>query len=246
MAPWNNIHVRRAVAYAIDRPSEIKASGDASTPAYTILAPLELRTLGSRSQVDAMINALPNYPYNLAKARAELAQSPYPHGFTTTTYTLEFGVYTPETEVVAAQLAKIGIKVNVKELTFNGWIARYSGPKTTGLWIVTNMTGLGPDPNSDAVFMLAGRNATATGGANLADFSSPAVDQLIAEADSIQSKSRRLALYGQMLKIEANDVPYVMFYTHASDLALSAKFKWPGFNEYFYSSPWALNIRPAS
>ena len=53
----------------------------------------------------------------------------------------------------------------------------------------------------------------------------------------------RLALYGQILKIVANDVPYVIFYTHASDLALAPKFKWPGFNQYFYTAPWALNIR---
>jgi peptide/nickel transport system substrate-binding protein len=241
--PWNNIHVRRAVAYAIDRSAEIKASGDPSTPATTVFAPSELETLGSQSQVDALINSLPSYPYNLAKARAELAQSPWPHGFTATTYTLQFGVYTPETEVVAAQLAKIGIILDVKELTFNGWIAKWAGPKTIGFWVVTNLTGLGPDPNSDAVWMLAGKNAEATGGANLAAYSSPAVDKLITEADSIQNKAERLAMYGQILKIVASDVPYVILYTHASDLALSPNFKWPGFNQYFYTSPWALDIR---
>jgi peptide/nickel transport system substrate-binding protein len=245
--PWNNIHVRRAVAYAIDRPAEIKASGDVSTPDYTVMAPVELRTLGSQEQVNTLINALPNYPYNQAKAKAELAQSPYPHGLTATTYTLQFGVYTPETEVVAAQLAKIGIILNVKELTFNGWIAKWAGPKTIGFWVVTNLTGgNGPDPNGDATWMLAGKYAEATGGANLADYNSPEVDKLMSEADSVQNKAERLALYGQILKIVANDVPYVMLYTHSSDLALSPKFTWPGFNQYFYSSPWALSIRPAN
>jgi peptide/nickel transport system substrate-binding protein len=241
--PWNNIHVRRAVAYAIDRPAEVEASGDPSTPAYTVMAPSELETLGSQAQVSALINSLPNYPYSLSRARAELAESPYPHGFTATTYTLQFGVYTPETEVVAAQLAKIGIILNVKELTFTGWIAKWSGPKTTGFWVVTNLTGLGPDPNSDAVWMLAGKNAEATGGANLAAYSSPVVSDLITEADSTQDKAQRLALYGQILKIAASDVPYVILYTHDSDLALSPKFRWPGFNQYFYTAPWALNIR---
>ncbi len=146
-------------------------------------------------------------------------------------------------EVVAAELAKIGINVDVKELTFNGWIAKYEGPKTTGFWVVTNMTGTGPDPDPDAVSMLSGKNAAATGGSNLAAYSSPAVDSLIAQADSIQNKAERLALYGQILKIVASDVPYVMLYTHSSDLALSPKFRWAGFNQYFYSSPWALNIR---
>jgi hypothetical protein len=31
----------------------------------------------------------------------------------------------------------------------------------------------------------------------------------------------------------------------ATILSLSAKFSWPGFNEYFYTSPWALSIRPS-
>jgi peptide/nickel transport system substrate-binding protein len=244
--PWNNVYVRRAVAYAIDRPAEVAASGDPSTPVYTVTAPVELRALGSKEQVNALLTSLPSYPYSLAKARAELAKSPYPHGFTATTYTLEFGVYTPETEVVAAQLAKIGIKLNIKELSFDGWIAKWAGPKTTGFWVVTNLTGgNGPDPNGDATEMLAGKYAAAQGGDNLADYNSPAVNTLLTEADSIGNKAERLALYGQALKIVASDVPYVMLYTHASDLALSPKFKWPGFNEYFYTSPWALSIRPS-
>jgi peptide/nickel transport system substrate-binding protein len=243
--PWNDIHVRRAVAYAIDRPAEIAASGDPSSPDYTVLAPTELQELGSPAQVNALVNALPNYPYNLAAAKAELAKSPYPNGFTATTYTLEFGVYTPETEVVAAQLAKIGIKLTVKELTFTGWIAKWSGPRTTGFWVVTNMTGTGPDPNSDARWMLTEGSGTDSGGADLAGYSSPAVTQLVNEADSTQDKATRLALYGQALKIVASDVPYVMLYTHSSDLALAARFSWPGFNEYFYTSPWALGIRPS-
>jgi peptide/nickel transport system substrate-binding protein len=245
IAPWNNIHVRRAVAYAVDRPAEIAASGDPSTPDYTVLAPIELRTLGSRAQVDALLNALPEYPYSLAKAKQELAESPYPHGFTATTYTLEFGVYTPETEVVAAQLAKIGINLTVKELTFNGWINLWSGPRTTGFWVVTNLTGLGPDPDSDANWMLSGNGPGPSGGMDIAAYGSPVVEQLLTEADATQDKAKRLALYGQVLKIVANDLPYVMLYTHGSDLALSPKFSWPGFNEYFYSSPWALTIKPS-
>jgi peptide/nickel transport system substrate-binding protein len=95
MAPWNNVHVRRAAAYAIDRPAEVAESADPSTPdtSNSILTPGELGTLASPAQVSAPLNSLPNYPYNLAKA--ELAQSPYPHGFTTTAYTLDFGTYIP-------------------------------------------------------------------------------------------------------------------------------------------------------
>jgi ABC-type transport system substrate-binding protein len=105
------------------------------------------------------------------------------------------------------------------------------------------MTGYGPDPNSDAVHMLSGKTAAATGGSNLAEYSSSQVDSLLTEADSTQDRAQRLALYGQILKIAADDVPYVMLYTHSSDLALTPRFTWPGINEYFYSSPWALQIK---
>jgi peptide/nickel transport system substrate-binding protein len=245
--PWNNIDVRRAVAYAVDRPGEVAASADPSTPAYSnsVLTSAELGTLAPRAQVTALLNSLPAYPYNLAKARAELAKSPYPHGFTTTAYTLQFGTYIPETEVVAAQLAKIGINVTLKVMTLQVWVAKYEGPKTTGFWVITNAAGGYPDPAQDAQDMVDGVYATASGGNNLASYNSPQVNALLTKADSTQDKAQRFALYGQVLKIVANDVPYVMLYTHTDDLALSPKFTWPGYNSYSYTFPWALDIRPS-
>jgi peptide/nickel transport system substrate-binding protein len=61
--------------------------------------------------------------------------------------------------------------------------------------------------------MPAGVYATASGGNNLAGCNSPQVNTLLTEADSIQDKAQRFALYGQALKIDASDVPYVMLYT---------------------------------
>jgi peptide/nickel transport system substrate-binding protein len=243
--PWNNIHVRRAVAYAIDRSAEVAASADPSTAdtSNSVLTPGELGTLASPAQVSALLDSLPNYPYNLAKAKAELAQSPYPHGFTTTAYTLDFGTYIPETEVVAAQLAKIGINVKLKVMSLQPWVAKYDGPKTAGFWVITNATAGFPDPARDAQNMVDGIYATASGGNNLAGYNSPEVNSLLTKADSSQNKAQRFALYGQMLKIVANDVPYVMLYTHTDDLALSSKFTWPGYYYGTYSYPWAFDIR---
>ena len=247
MAPFNNVHVRRAVAYAIDRPAEVAASADPSiaVTSNSILTPGELGTLAPKAQVDALLNSLPNYPYNLAKAKAELAQSPYPHGFTTTAYTLDFGTYIPETEVVAAQLAKIGINVQLKTMSLAAWVAKYDGPKTAAFWVITNAAGGFPDPARDAQNMVDGSYATASGGNNLAGYNSPQVNSLLAKADSIQDKAQRFALYGQVLKIVANDVPYVMLYIHTDDLALSSKFTWPNYYYGSYSSPWLFDIRPS-
>jgi peptide/nickel transport system substrate-binding protein len=124
------------------------------------------------------------------------------------------------------------------------WVAKYAGPKTAGFWVITNAAGGNPDPATDIQDMVAGSYATASGGNNLASYNSPQVNSLLTEADSIQNKAQRFALYGQALKIVANDVPYVMLYIHTNDLALNPKFTWPNFNSaYGYTYPWISDIK---
>jgi peptide/nickel transport system substrate-binding protein len=92
--------------------------------------------------------------------------------------------------------------------------------------------------------MVDGSYASASGGNNLAGYNSPEVNSLLAKADSISDKTQRFALYGQVLKIVGNDVPYVMLYIHTDDLALSSKFTWPNYYYESYTSPWLFDIKP--
>ena len=68
LAPWDNIYVRRAVAYALDRANLVKALGIPSLPVTTLIPPDQLGVLGSQAQVNALTSSLPSYPYSLAKA----------------------------------------------------------------------------------------------------------------------------------------------------------------------------------
>ncbi len=129
VAPWDNIYVRRAVAYALDRADLVKALGTPGEAVTTLIPPDQLRLLAPQAQVNALVASLPGYPYNLAKAKAELALSPYPHGFTTTTNTCGYGSLTQVNEVIAAELAKIGIKLNIRVMTYTAWTNWTVGPK---------------------------------------------------------------------------------------------------------------------
>lgn len=131
-------------------------------------------------------------------------------------------------------------------MSLAAWVARYEGRKNTGFWVIINAAGGNPDPAQDAQDMVAGNYATAAGGNNLASYNSPEVNALLTQAGSIQNKAQRFALYGQVLKIVSNDVPYVMLYTHTDDLALSPKFTWPAYNYWGYTYPWISGIRPSS
>src|SRR5262249_11332070 len=68
IAPWSDVHVRRAVAYAINRADFVKAYGGFSTPVTTFIPPAGLLQIGTKSQVDRLVKSLPQYPYSLAKA----------------------------------------------------------------------------------------------------------------------------------------------------------------------------------
>lgn len=159
-------------------------------------------------------------PLQPGKGQSRAGPVALPARFTTTAWTLQLGTYTPETEVVAAQLAKIGITVNLKEMSLAAWVARYEGPKNTGFWVITNAAGGNPDPAQDA--------------------------QDVVAATMRRQQAVTIRLYGQVLKIVGNDVPYVMLYTHTDDLAQSPKFTWPAYNYWGYTYPWISGIRPSS
>jgi peptide/nickel transport system substrate-binding protein len=232
--PWNNVHVRRAVAYALNRSDIIAALGNNAEPVTTFIPPSELNRLGSQSQVTALINALPSYSYNLAKAKQELAESPYPHGFTATTQTITFASYTPVNEAIAGDLAKIGIDLKLKTIGFTQYLAFASGPKSAigGLYATFNVQN--PDPNAFPSEMLGAANIPS--GYNWADYDPPASDTLIKQAEAAQDNAKRLAIYGQLLKMLGTDVPYVPLYIQDYNVALSSNFTWPGYNVY---TQWA-------
>lgn len=241
-APWNNIHVRRAVAYALNRSDIIAALGNGAEPVSTLVPPAELARLASQSQVSALLGSLPGYPYNLAKARTELAESPYPHGFTATTQTIDFASYTPVNEAIAGDLAKIGINLKLKVIGFTQYLAFASGPKSAigGLYATFNVTN--PDPNSFPSAILGSVNVR-PGGYDWANYDPPAIDTLIKESVATQGTDQRFAIYGQMLKTLATDLPYIPLYIQDYNVALSSKYTWPDYNVYTQFGSWELNIK---
>jgi peptide/nickel transport system substrate-binding protein len=242
-APWNDIHVRRAVAYAVNPADVIAALGNKAAPDPTLIPPSQLARLGSQAQVNALVDSLPSYPYNLAKARQELAKSAYPHGFTATTQTIAFGSYTPANEAISGDLAKIGINLKLTTIGFNQWLAWANGPKSAigALYETFNVTN--PDPNSFASALLGSINIP-TGGTNAANYDPPVMDHLISESTVTQDPARRLTIYGQMLKMLAADLPYVPIYIENYNAALSIKYTWPGYNVYTQWGAWELHIKP--
>jgi peptide/nickel transport system substrate-binding protein len=243
IAPWNNIHVRRAVAYALNRSDIIAALGNKAEPVTTLIPPNQLSILGSQAQVNSMVNSLPGYPYSIAKAKAELAQSPYPHGFTATAITINFGAYTPINEAIAADLAKVGITLKLKLVSFNQYISDLTGPRTLGGTYLT-FNVISPDPSSFPAAMLGTANL-AEGGWNYANYNPAAMNALLAAGTTTLDNGKRLAIYTQMLKLLATDEPYVPLFIQDYNIALSSKYTLPGYNVYEELGSWVTHIKQA-
>jgi peptide/nickel transport system substrate-binding protein len=243
-APWNDVHVRRAVAYALNRTDIIAANGgpQTATPASTIISPTELATIGSKSQVSTLLNSLPQYPYDLAKARQEMAQSAYPHGLTATTV-IDNGVYGPndpnDIQVVAAELQKIGITLKVHEVTGNAYINAYTNPP--GGDFFAQFGAVSPDPSVFPSYMLGTTPAN-----NVANYFNPSITSLLADGLTTSNPATRLADYGQVLKQVATDVPYIALFSPDAFTALSTKYTLPQFIVFPGFFSWALHIKRAA
>jgi len=108
-APYTDRRVRQAINLAIDKPSILTAIYQgAGQPAKNLIPP----TLWSYN------DAVPDWPYDPARARALLAEAGFPDGFETTLWAMPVQrPYNPDArrmaELIQADLAKIGIKASI-------------------------------------------------------------------------------------------------------------------------------------
>ena len=120
VAPFDDVHVRRAVAYALDRESIVSGilKGYA-TVATGIDAPEQLAGwAGSVKKAKKLVSDLGALDFSIKKAKAELRQSSQPDGFTATlTYPTGYAAVGQASLALADSLKKLGITLDVNEIT---------------------------------------------------------------------------------------------------------------------------------
>lgn len=114
--PFDNLKVRQAMAHAIDRGEIIDlAMSGYGTPIGSHWSPA----------APYYVDLVGTYPYDPAKAKKLLAEAGYPNGFEATLklpYKYAYSVRTGE--VIASQLAKVGIKLKLENIEWGQWIKR--------------------------------------------------------------------------------------------------------------------------
>jgi len=201
--PFDNILVRRALAYGID-PSECltKTQRGLSSPAYSMVQDW-------MKYYNPIFHQM--YPYDPAKAKQLLAEAGYPNGFETELwYTTRYDVAEDEQNtatIFQSQLAKIGIKAQLK---FAEWGA-FSSYRNDGKVMPLGLIGWKfdyPDPDTQLFAMLQ-----ATGGRaeSWYGYKNETVEQLLLEerrlwSETGQDPPQRKKIFDELQTELARDV----------------------------------------
>ncbi len=127
--PFDNVMVRKALAHAIDRQAIIDgAMFGYGTPIGSHFAPHN----------PAYLDLTGNSEYDPDKARALLAEAGFADGFTTTLKLPPPSYARRGGEIIAAQLAEVGITAEISNLEWAQWLEQVFRGKDFGLTIVSH------------------------------------------------------------------------------------------------------------
>ncbi len=129
MPPFDNVKVRKALAHAIDRQSIIDgAMFGYGTPIGTHFAPHN----------PAYLDMTGNSNYDPDLARSLLAEAGFADGFSTTLKLPPPSYARRGGEIIAAQLAEVGITAEISNLEWAQWLEQVFRGKDYGLTIVSH------------------------------------------------------------------------------------------------------------
>ena len=140
VAPFDNPKVREAITYAIDRQNMVdNLFQGLSTIADGIFAP-------------AVLHRVPvvSYSYDPEKAKALLAEAGYENGFSVDMMVPNTARFIDPATAVQADLAKVGIRINIVPVELNTFITTLSTEQGYPMYLLAR----GQDPTPDRVIGL--------------------------------------------------------------------------------------------
>ena len=238
--PFDDIHVRKAIAYSIDRDGIVQAVlNGKGAPALAINPPGIWGGVLDEASVNAFYETIPTYAFDLDAAAAELAQSSVPDGF-------EFSVNVPNTDPVAINtflaisetLTQIGITMNVEQVDPGEWLDVYFGHEDLGAQFMAYFPDYA-DPANYPYLFYYGANAVANG-LNGSNYRNPEVDALIEQALQESDPAVRADALQQVIMQAAEDVATVPIHWPDSAMAISSDLRLDGYTAFWYNIPWAI------
>ena len=205
--PFKDRRVRLAFYQAIDEEAiKTMAMRNAATPAALLIAP------GVRGFQPDMNRRL---SFDPAGARKLLADAGYPDGFDVTLNCPNDRLVNDVAicQAVAANLARVGVKVDLQTETKATYVPRLLRRQTSFYllsWVATTVDA------HDALLLLAGTaNDKGQGLYNVGGYSNPRIDELITKIQSELDETHRNSLIREAFKIVQDDIVYIPVHQQA-------------------------------
>jgi peptide/nickel transport system substrate-binding protein len=241
--PWNDIHVRRTFAYALNKAGIIKSILHGQAVASNgMVPPGQWGGVLNPAGRAKLYRSIPTFGYDLNKAKAELAQSSVPKGFSASISIPNSRSYIVNAMLAfAGDLKKLGINLEVKSVPGAQWLATIYGHKNLGLQFL----GFGPDyPDPANYIVLAYPSANAVeNNFNTANYKSAKIDALLEKQRTAETNALRAKYIGDIMKQSQKDLPYLFLWWENFAMALNSKYTLTGLNAFsFEFGQWIHNI----
>ncbi len=206
--PFNDVRVRQALAYAIDRDVICAFAF------FNICEPIQ----GPTASGTPWYFSYSPYDRDLDRARELLTEAGYSDGFTMQIMpAIGFEETIRAAQIVQQQLAEIGVTVEIDAVEFGEWLQR----QADGEYDAFMLSWLGLTDVEDYFYLQHRTGQTF----NFTGYSNEEFDALVDEGRTIEDFDARYAVYEQANKILVDEAPYIYMYAKSEVKAWSPSVK---------------------
>ena len=192
--------VRRAIALALDRDGIAKATTFGTATVANSLIPPTIAYSANGSGYDLK--------FDVAAAKAALARSKYPSGFTASLMVPSGNsLRAQEAQIIQAALARIGITIKIQSIDVATFRANFFAYKYDAM--LNSGISDYPDPD-ELVSFQADPNGFSK--SYWTHYTNPTITKLLAQGRATPDGDARRSIYLQIQRIMAGDVPYIPFF----------------------------------
>ena len=200
--PFNNVRLRQAFAASLNRQEIIDTVLLGRGKLTTALPPATVPYVLSAGETAA----LPFYKQDYTLVARLLREAGHPNGFEFTFKTSPHSPdYVPAAQVIQRQLAKAGITMKIEQMEWGALLKNFRARSDFQAMAFARIWY--PDPEGYVSDTLHSK-----GSINAGHYANPEVDRLLEEQSATASMQRRVAIWQDLQRLWAQDVPIIWPY----------------------------------
>jgi glutathione transport system substrate-binding protein len=212
-APFDDVRVRQALNYAIDKDQLVNVA--VAGLATVMTSPIPETTFGAAAQ--------PPYTYDPEKARSLLAEAGYPNGFDVKVLTFTGDEYRTVGQVLQQMFAQVGVRMTLDQQERGALVDQIFKPveenPTEAALVGASATTGDADLAITTSFVRASFPPASN---NWSFYENDEVEELVAAGRATGDQAARATIYAEALGIIWQDAPWVFLYSPDSVAGRSA------------------------